>query len=187
MECPLPKNRVIRISITVFLIAMCCFGVWLYSGAYQQDSLSDFNQKRDLKQMVELFEKNRSFLTYQKYSDPAFLFINKTPSYRDPRFMGSMKIKVIRDGKNLIGYTTYYTDEEGRGKILFVVVDELYRGRRYAQQLVQVALKDFKKWGLKYAYLVTRVDNFSAQKAYERVGFFETDRDDTYVTYGYNL
>ena len=87
--------------------------------------------------MVELFEKNRSTLTYQKHSDPAFLFINKTPSYRDPRFVGTMEIKVMRDRENLIGYTTYYPDEEGKGKILFVVVDEKYRGKRYAQQLIE--------------------------------------------------
>lgn len=187
MNCILPKNRIIRILSTLFLVTACALGIWLYTASYQSGPIYTFNQQRDLEQMVQLFEKNRSWLTYQRYSDPAFLFINKTPSYRDPRFMGAMEVKVMRDGTNLIGYTTYYVDEEGKGKILFVVVDEQYRGKRYAQQLIEHALQDFKKRGLKYAYLVTRVDNFSAQKAYERMGFFETDRDDTYVTYGYNL
>jgi ribosomal protein S18 acetylase RimI-like enzyme len=187
MECIMPKNRVVRVASAALLIAVCVFGLWFYSSKSEQGPIVSFNQQRDLKQMVELFEKNRSMLTYQKYSDPAFLFINKTPSYRDPRFVGAMEIKVMRDGDNLIGYTTYYIDEEGKGKILFVVVDEKYRGKRYAQQLVEYALKDFKKWGLKYAYMVTRVDNFPAQKAYLRAGFFETERDDTYVTFGYNL
>lgn len=187
MECVLPKNRVVRVVTAVSLIIACIVGVWLYSTSYERGPIFTFNQKRDLEQMVQLFEKNRSWLTYQRYSDPAFLFINKTPSYRDPRFMGAMEVKVMRDGKDLIGYTTYYVDEENKGKILFVVVDEKYRGKRYAQQLIEYALQDFKKRGLKYAYLVTRLDNFSAQKAYTRMGFFETERDDTYVTYGYNL
>jgi ribosomal protein S18 acetylase RimI-like enzyme len=183
----MPKNRIIRVVSAFLLIAACAGGLWLYSASGEQGPIYAFNQKRDLKQMVTLFEKNRSFLTYQRYSDPAFLFVNKTPSYRDPRFVGSMEIKVMRDGNDLIGYTTYYTDEDGKGKILFVVVDEKYRGKRYAQQLIECALKDFKKWGLTYAYLVTRVDNIPAQKAYTRMGFFETERDSTYVTFGYNL
>jgi ribosomal protein S18 acetylase RimI-like enzyme len=158
-----------------------------YCLCYEQGPIFMFRPSRDLGQMVELFEKNRTWLTYQKYSDPAFLFVNKTPSYRDARLMGRMDTKVYRLGDDLVGYVCYYKDLDDKGKILFLVVDEKYRGKRYAQELLQAAIDDFKKYGLTYAYLITRNDNIRAQKAYKRMGFFETERDDTYVTFGYKI
>jgi ribosomal protein S18 acetylase RimI-like enzyme len=160
---------------------------WWYSAGVQQGPASVFNPSRDLKQMVDLFEKNREWMTYQKYSDPAFLFVNKTPSYRDPRLMGRMETQVLRDGPDLIGYACYYIDLEGNGKILFVVVDEKYRGKRYAQQLVNLAFDYFRNHKVPYVYLATRLDNTRARSAYMRMGFFETERDDTYITYGYHI
>jgi ribosomal protein S18 acetylase RimI-like enzyme len=172
----------------VFLIALMGGTlVWWYCADMQQGPVYTFKPSRDLKQMVELFEKNRNWLTYQKYSDPAFLFVNKTPSYRDARLMGRMETQVLRDGGNLIGYACYYIDLENKGKILFVVVDEKYRGKRYAQQLVNLALEYFKKHRVSYVYLATRLDNVRARSAYTRMGFFETERDDTYITYGYQV
>lgn len=178
-------NTIKSLILTAFFIIVL-LSTWFFL-TREKGPIYSFKPSRDLKQMVDLFEKNRSWLTYQKYSDPAFLFVNKTPSYRDSRLMGKMETSVMRDGDNLIGYTCYYIDLDNKGKILFLVVDEKYRGKRHAQQLLQVAMNYFKKHGLTYAYLVTRNDNIRAQKAYLRMGFFETERDDTYVTFGYHI
>lgn len=92
-------------------------------------------------------------------------------------YNGTLKVKVIRDQSQLVGFTAYYMKARDVGQLLFIVVDDNFRGKRYGQILLEHGINQLKKMGARKVDLVTRTTNIRAQKLYKRVGF-KLVRDD---------
>jgi len=147
-------------------------------------AFKDYDVARDYKQAIELFERNRYWLTADPNSPVEYSFSTLSPN-RDPRYHGLMTVKVLRSNGDLVGFVAYYMKSPVFGFVLYLAIDERYRGRKLADQLMKHAISDLVSRGAQRIELITRPTNISAQRVYERLGFHELGRDNTYVFYEY--
>ena len=71
--------------------------------------------------------------------------------------------------------------------MLFVAVDNNFRGKKYGEALVNHALKAMIDRGAKQIQLNTRIDNLPARSLYKKMGFTETVRQGPFVYYTYKI
>jgi ribosomal protein S18 acetylase RimI-like enzyme len=149
-----------------------------------QTGIYTFEESRDLAFIIEQFKKNWYWLIPDSMTEfdveSTFKYSSRTSS---PQDVGSATVKVWREHGQPRGFIAYYKENFYKGFIWFVVVDEAYRGRGYAQKLVNYALDDLKKQGATTVWMVTRTNNFIAQHVYEKAGFKEVWRDEKYIRY----
>ena len=115
--------------------------------------------------------------------DVDFVFSHRAPNKREPQYFGKMDIKVLFQGNDPVGFVTYYLKSPHQGEILFLVVGEAFRGKRYGEVLLKHAFDALQKRGARVVKLVTRVENLAAQKLYVRMGFKEVERKYGFVYY----
>ena len=154
------------------------------SGSSEGATVSEMNDARDLAQILSLFERNRYWLTATPNFPAEFSFRTRSPN-EYPAYRGALTVKVLRDNGNLFGFVSYYMKAPGEGYILFLGVDEKYRGKRYADQLMLHAMEDLIGRGVRRIELITRPTNIAAQKVYRRLGFREVWRDHMFVDFEY--
>ena len=158
--------------------------VYFYRGFIgQRGPVYTYEQKRDLAPILELFKTDTYWLLANPGTDPAFLITHKTPSEHDPFYFGKLHVKVLREDEKFIGFVAYYKKTFREGFLLFVAIKPEFRGKRYAQTLVQYAVDELRRLGAARVSLVTRTDNVRAQALYNRLGFTETQRDEGFVYY----
>lgn len=175
-----------KFLISGFVLALLAGGVWSCSGI-GRGPIYAYEEQRDFPAMLDLFERNLYWLTpYPDSSNFKFYMKYKTHSY-NPLDFGKMKIKVLRERNQLVGFITYYMDTPTIGDILFLVVDEQFRGKRYGQKLLEYAINDLVSMGAQTIELVTRPENKAGHKLYERVGFYETGRNHIHTYHRYNV
>jgi ribosomal protein S18 acetylase RimI-like enzyme len=143
--------------------------------------LYEFNEQRDARDILAIFERDRYWLLSSDDYSPKYMLEYKTPSMNSVCDRGKLKIKVLREHDEFVGFVAYYMKTTYQGIILFVAVKNELRGKRYAEKLVHGALLDLKTSGARYIRLVTRVNNTRALNLYKRLEFNEIMRDDTYV------
>jgi ribosomal protein S18 acetylase RimI-like enzyme len=84
---------------------------------------------------------------------------------------------VAESGGEVIGYaTTTVTEARLQGRILDMVVDARLRGQGIGRALIQVALADFRRRGLRLARIEALADNDPACSLYRQLGFQELSR-----------
>lgn len=167
-----------------------CLGggiAYWYVQTTQCTMIQDFNEARDLPEILKAFERDRYWLTANPDSRPDILFKERTPNVYKPHLYGTLNIKVLWEQDKFVGFVTYYKKNFYEGKILFIDVNPGFRGKRYGQKLLEYAFDDFKSQGIKVVGLVTRPSNHRAIKLYKRIGFVQTKIDDTYVWFKKNL
>ena len=138
-----------------------------------------FQDKRDMKDTMNLMEANRYWLNQNP--NVASNFATRSPNDTDSQYFGAMNIKLLRKNGKLAGLVTYYPRSTYEGHILFLAIDEKFRRFGYAQMLMQHALDELKKMGLLYAHLAVREQNLKAQSLYKKLGFQEAARDHTFI------
>jgi ribosomal protein S18 acetylase RimI-like enzyme len=148
----------------------------------ERGPIYEFNEERDTKDILNLFDNNWYWLLSSPDYSPSFMLKRRAPN-TDPLYMGKMHLKVLREQDQFIGFTGYYFLSATVGKVLFLAIDEKFRGKRYGEQLLRYAINDLKRMGALKVKLVTRVDNVSAQALYRRVGFREMARDEQFVNF----
>ncbi len=171
-------------KIIIGLLFMCAVGAGvLYYVSVSHSPIYEFDEKRDTQPILKLFHENWYWLVASSDYSPEFAFKYRAPS-QDPRYLGKLRVKVLREKNTFIGFVAYYMKTETEGKVLFLAVKTAARGKRYGQQLLQYALDDLiNNMGAKIIKLVTRTNNLRAQKLYNRAGFKETSRDDEGFVY----
>ena len=187
-------NKNNKIVLLLALIAGFC-GLSIIGGLcythytqthYQQD-IYDYNPARDEIDIHQLIKNNWHWLiaSHEYYFKDKIDFIlnNMAPNSHEPRYFGKLKIKVMRTESQFIGFVAYYKKSFYVGQVLFLAVDEKYRGKRFAQTLLDSALSALKEDGCQLARLTTRTTNLKAQSVYKRAGFTEYERDEGYVYY----
>jgi ribosomal protein S18 acetylase RimI-like enzyme len=179
------KKLLLGIGIIVAIGA----GFSYYYFSIPRGPIYEFNAQRDTKAIVDLFERERYWVTAVPDSSPEFILKYRMP-HKSPLYAGKLQIKVLRENNVFVGFITYYMDvlEKNIGHIFIMAVESAFRGKSYGKKLLQFALNDLKSMGAKVVKLVTRTTNIPAQKLYTSAGFVETLRtEDGFVYYEYRF
>src|SRR5438876_7809004 len=171
------------IKITVLSVAIALGGglSYYYFGSSKQSScvphsdlISDFDEARDFADVKALFVRDWQWLSVREYSEERLDFMIKghSPNEYEPRYFGKMTIRVLREKDGaFVGFITYYMKNAYDGHILFLAVDPAFRGKRYAEKLLDYARADLKCMGAQFVTLVTYPNNASGIRLYTRYGF----------------
>lgn len=159
-----------------------------YRDSYRDTQIVRYQADRDRQAILQLFEDNWEWLVAQspqEYS-AAYRIDNKAPS-KKPADTGALSIDVFRWEDVTAGFIGYYMNTSYKGTVLFLAVYDAYRGRGIARRLLTHAIDQLKHRHVKYIDLVTRTDNYAAQRLYERTGFSPIKTTDRFVTYRYYI
>lgn len=167
--------------------AILSFGI-LYYVSVPSGPIYDFDPARDTQEILKIFEDDWYWLIESKDYSPEFTLKNRAPS-KDPLYIGSLHIKVLREQDKLVGFTAYYMKKKRLCQLLFLAVGSTFRGKGYGEQLVRYVLKDAVNLGADRVRLVTRTANFPAQRLYNRIGFTQVGarEDNEFVYFEYDL
>jgi ribosomal protein S18 acetylase RimI-like enzyme len=178
----------------LFATGVCGGAFYCYTRvcrAVPSADLIDFEYDRDFADIMSIFDRNWYWLmpySREEY-DPDYLqnvFAWRSPQ-ANPFKKGSLIVKVIRKDDKVVAFTAYHMKTKTSGFLLFVAVDNDYRGKKYGEALVVYALKAMKDLGAKQIQLNTRIDNVPAQTLYKKMGFKEVMRQGIYVYYTYKV
>lgn len=148
----------------------------------------DYNPETDKDEIVALYEKDRYWLTDSPESTIEFMLKYKSHDFNLAN-RGKLHFKILKEAGQFAGFTAYYMQQRGIGKVLFLAVKHEFRGKKYGTLLMNYAIAELKKLGAHEVVLVTRTINYPAQRIYESIGFVETYRDEQYgyVYYLYQI
>jgi len=135
---------------------------------------------------VDLFNQYRVF--YQQPSDPAL-----ADDYLRQRLENGESVVFVAlensNGKELpVGFTQLYPVYSSVRAVKNWILNDLYvdaahRQKGIGEQLINTALQFAGGDGANYVQLETAVDNLSAQKLYERIGFEKQLPDNDFLLY----
>jgi len=179
-----PKARALWLMLATLVIAGIVFVGWGPCAPGDGLLLTEYDGDRDYKQIIELFNKEKYWLTGDPDSPVEETFTHLAPR-RGPQYHGQLKVKVLRKEDDLVGFVSHYMEDADTGFILYLAIDRNYRGRRLADRLMRIAVNDLLSLGARRIKLITRPTNVSAQAVYNRIGFRELGRDAVYVYYEY--
>lgn len=172
--------------VIVFLVSLSLI---IYTGWYffpLKEGIGSYTQSVDKAFITQLFKDNWYWLVAGE-GDFSTAYVNnildnKTPSH-DIKERGNLNIFVYHKDKVPVGFTAFYKKSFYKGFILFLAVDEKYRGKGYARKLLTYAIDQLKSMGSSVVELVTRTDNTKAISLYKSMGFEETWRNNNYVRF----
>jgi len=171
-------------KIILAVAGIAALGAGIYYVYTPRGPIYEYNEARDTQSILDLFRKNWYWLTASEDYSPEFMLKYRTPTRSFSDF-GKMHIKVLRVNGKFAGFVAYFMETDTLGDLRFIVLKEGMRGKGYAQKLMRYAINDMIKMGAKHIKLVTRTDNLSGQKLYERTGYKEMSRVDGFVNYMY--
>jgi ribosomal protein S18 acetylase RimI-like enzyme len=179
-----------KLSLKKSLIAaaMVCTiggGIWYYTSVYERGPVYDFNEKRDTQAILDIFKSDWYWLISSDDYSPEFMLKNRAPNNREPEYIGKLRIKVLRENDQFVGFAAYYMKSKYVGYLLFIAIKTELRGKRYGETLIRYVLNDLQHMGAQKIQLVTRTNNLRGQGLYNRVGFVEVGRDDEFVYFEY--
>ena len=135
---------------------------------------------------VDLFNQYRVF--YQQPSDPAL-----ADDYLRQRLENGESVVFVAlensNGEELpVGFTQLYPVYSSVRAVKNWILNDLYvdaahRQKGIGEQLINTALQFAGGDGANYVQLETAVDNLSAQKLYERIGFEKQSPDNDFLLY----
>ena len=178
-------SRTVFLGAAVFLTAASAVGGWWY---YAADGIHGYSASRDRAAILSLFDANWYWLVseYSLGFSPEYM-LDHAASSQAPEHEGNLSLYVYRAERKTVGFLAYYLKSPLRGYILFLVVDDTYRGKGYARALMDFGLKKLRDRGVRTIELVTRVSNTPARSLYESSGFVENWRDGGFVHYEYSV
>ena len=172
------EKRWIAIIVAISL-AISGGGIFYYHTT--KCNLYDYDPVNDRTTLMKLFKNHTYWLTTNDDYNVEHMFDTKSPNDYQPEYTGKLTVKVARVQGKPVGFVAYYKRKFYQGDILFLVVDEAYRGKGYATKLLKYAINDLFKHHALVVRLVTRTNNYSAMKLYERVGMKETSRTNGFI------
>jgi len=114
-------------------------------------------KRQDIKRVLEI--ENRSF------KDPY------PPKILIDIFNLGAGFLVAQEDNSIVGYIIFWIRFEDEGHIISIAVDDEYRRKSVGSQLVETALKIFKRYNVNIIKLEVRVSNGGAIKFYHEIGF----------------
>jgi ribosomal protein S18 acetylase RimI-like enzyme len=145
-------------------------------------TISEYNPLQDRDEIVDFFNVERYWLLFSADFSAEYMLDYRTPSMEETDYKGMLHVKVLRDHGKFCGFVAYFKKNFQVGNIRFLGVKRECRGRGFGSLLLNQALDDFKKMGLKKAQLYTRVTNKVAQALYKKHGFVIIQQDEHQLT-----
>jgi len=140
------------------------------------DSLIEtYQDHRDRHDVIKLFKSNWDWLVAGRPYSQGYVedMLDKRTPMKNPLYIGALRFRVLRIDDMVIGFTAYYMEKKNVGRLLFLVLDERYRGKGYADLMTKDAISELQTTGATRVWLLTRSTNVKAQHLYRRVGFHE--------------
>lgn len=177
------KYTVVTGILVVLFASLTGFGLWWHQRTAQQ-VIMPYAAERDREAIVKLFKDNWYWLIPEETPFSVEYYLDhKNPDQAGNGEDGVAAIFVYRFRNQTIGMVSFYPMSFYRGRLHFIVLDKAFRGRGISDTLLQYALDQMKQRGFTVVELITRVDNISAQKLYQRFGFKEFYRDNRFVRF----
>jgi len=177
------KKHIGKIVTALVLCGLLVAGgyyIYVPQASCKNERILSFDDARDTQEIIDIFEKDRYWLTAVENDTIAFKLKNRTPS-SDPRYFGTLHIKVLHEECKFAGFIAYYMQNFFVGRILFLDVKPEFRGKKLAQELVRYAIDDLKHLGATMITLVTRTTNDAAQAVYKKAGFAVSYEEEGFV------
>ena len=163
-------SRYLRLSVAVafsFILGIDCHGIQFqgmgdpslsYASAPDQSMLTiePYQHTRDYHDLYRLFNANYNNLGMWGYDDT---------------FPQGNQIKVARLDNRFAGFVIYM-QQENKGFINYVAVDQKMRNNGLGKILLKDAINDLKQQGVDSVSLKVYEHNTKAQSLYERLGFY---------------
>ncbi|MEX0939832.1 MAG: GNAT family N-acetyltransferase [Candidatus Babeliales bacterium] len=179
------KNRIITRLFTASAIAVLV----IFGSSYfytPQVKISNFDEARDTEFILDLFKKNWHWLVAEGTTfSPEYMLKYRASSQDSSKDHGKEIIKVLYEGNEPVGFVAYHKINFFKCMLHFLAVREEFRSKGYGLQLLQYAVNDLIARGCAEITLVTRTNNYPAQKVYKKVGFKETHRTNGFVYFSY--
>jgi ribosomal protein S18 acetylase RimI-like enzyme len=178
-----------RVIMGMLALSLSASALWLVVSRTQSDvHIYNFDEQRDTPFMLDLLKENKYWL----YEGPEYGFdpeqtLKKRSSSPGSHGKHNLTFKVLYQKDIPVGFVGYHTLSFYIGQILYLVVKPEFRGKKYGYMLLQDAVNDLKKRGVKKIRLVTRTNNASSQNLYKKFGFYQTGVDDGIVTFDYDV
>ena len=179
------RLKKLALITSIFIATLIPVAIYFYNNQ-QQGPIYEFNPITDTKPLLDIFNKESYWLLANNDSSPAFMLKYRTFD-NNPIYFGALKIKVLRENNKIAGFTAYHLDNGNKkqGRILFVAVDQKFRGKGYGTVLAQYAMQQLFNMGVDHIALWTRTDNLPAQKIYTALGFKEAFEENGYIFFEY--
>ena len=172
-----------KILFSLIFLATIGSGLWYYHTA-DRGPIYEYQANRDTQDILSLFKSDWYWLVADDEYSPEFMLKYRAPR-QDRMYEGRLRIKVLREGDQFIGFSAYYMKTKTIGFINFIAIKPAFRGKRYADILMRDALDGLINMGATEIQLVTRPTNINAQKVYRRFNFEETYNDGEFVYFTY--
>ncbi|MCW7076452.1 MAG: GNAT family N-acetyltransferase [Candidatus Syntrophoarchaeum sp.] len=114
-------------------------------------------QSDDFKRVVEIAEEG-------KLNQDPMIYLELSKLFPDGFF-------VAEDRGVIVAFVISIMMLDGGGRIFAVAVSKSHRRRKIGISILNHALEEFRRKRVPYVQLEVRVDNFAAQKIYEKLGF----------------
>lgn len=179
------RQRITFIGLA--LLAVAGLGYWYTHLNQACNGMALYSPARDKARLLTLFKDNWYWLVPEGSSFSAERFLDTGSKKARGESEDDSKIFVYCADNKAVGFVSYYKENFYRGRLRFIAIDKDYRGRGYSEKLMDFALQDMHKMGLRLVQLVTRTNNEPAKKLYERLNFHEFWHDDHYVRFEKSL
>lgn len=178
-------------TVLVLIVAVCAsLGAYLYLNhplivTAQSVVISPFQDDRDTKDILQLFDDNWHWLISSPDYSPSYALKYRAPN-RNPRYLGALQIYVLHENAKFAGFVAPYFKRAHEGFILFLGVKEEFRRKNYGRKLVRYAIDTLIDQGATSIKLVTRTTNTKAQALYKSLNFeVESVEPDGFVYFKY--
>lgn len=172
-----------RITKALLLIALTLFGAGIWYLIPAKEGIYDYKASYDREAVLHIFKNNMQWLVASHDYSVEYM-LDTHSSSKELKHKGNLTLKVYRLADNkTVGFLAYHKKNFYEGKVLFVAVDEQFRGKGYARALLSYALDSLKKQGCTVVSLVTRVANERGRKLYTGMSFIQSWTDGYFIGY----
>jgi ribosomal protein S18 acetylase RimI-like enzyme len=177
------NKKYVLFGITITIIC-ASIGYWYYITV---PMIYTYKDSRDRNFILRMYRDNWYMLIAAGSDFSPVHMLTYRASSQNPKHLGNQIIKVMYKGNTPVGFTAYHKKSFYQGKVHFVLIDKPFRGHGYGLQIVRYAINDLKALGCTEISLVTRVENYAAQKTYKNAGFMENGVEDGFMYFKYTV
>lgn len=177
----LSKQKKISLVISTAL-GLLLVAFLKYTLSSNNPSIVPFDKERDSAFVLDMFNKNWYWLIENPEFSGTFYLDHMSPT-RKPEDFGKENIRIMYVHGEPVGFVSYYKKSFYEGFLHFLLIDETYRGKGYAEKLMKYAIKELRAMNSQVIRLVTRVNNKPARKLYDKLGFKHYKTEEGFVYY----
>jgi ribosomal protein S18 acetylase RimI-like enzyme len=185
----------IKTAVISLLILMGCVGAgyyfWHHFYEHTSFKIRDFDYQTDGQAIDALFHKGDNFYwmiggrpEHRSEYSVDFMLRYRSSSQYEKKYNLILKT-ILVDGR-IAGLLAYHPESSRVWRLLFLIVDQDFRGRGFAKKMLKYAVDDMLARGAIQLVVYTRNNNFKAQKMYTDFGFKQVGTSNEGVHYSWN-